>query len=73
MTSDQVSAIEQRIGARVLIARNRRHLSARQLASMAQVSQNTIYRLESGIGCCSIGTLYLLAVAMKMELTELLP
>ena len=73
MTSDQASAIEQRIGARVLIARTRRNLSARQLGQLAGIHRNTIYRLESGIGNCSVVVIYQLAHALEVELSELLP
>jgi transcriptional regulator with XRE-family HTH domain len=73
MTDEQASAIEQRIGARVLIARTRRQLSAQDLAVRAGMHRNTIYRLESGIGSCSVACIYRIAQALEISAGELLP
>lgn len=72
MTEQEPSAIEARIGGRIRIARTRRKLTAQDLAERAGVHPNTIYRLETGSNC-SVASLYRIASALGLTLTELLP
>ena len=71
--STDASEIEQRIGGRVLIARNKQGITAKALAAKAGVHTFTLYRVEAGLGSCTIGTIYRIANALNMQMSELLP
>ena len=71
--SADASEIEQRIGGRVQIARNKQGITAKALAAKAGVGTHTLYRVEAGLGSCTIGTIYRIASALNMQMSELLP
>jgi transcriptional regulator with XRE-family HTH domain len=65
------AVLNDRIGARITILRNRRKLSARQLAAASGVHVNTIWRIEKG-GGCSASTLVEIAGALCVTVNELI-
>jgi transcriptional regulator with XRE-family HTH domain len=73
MTHDQASAIEQRIGARMMLARKQRRMTAIELADRAGIHRNTIHRIEAGLNSCTIANLFRIANALGIQPHELFP
>ncbi|MDQ1121524.1 helix-turn-helix domain-containing protein [Microbacterium trichothecenolyticum] len=64
--------VDRRIGESVRSARRERHLSTRQLAALAGVSQPTLSNIENGRIRAGVATLYLLADALSVPPARLL-
>lgn len=63
--------IDLRIAAQIQLWRERRGLTALELAELAGVHRNTIYRLECGMGCRS-SLLVRVMLALKIEVKDFL-
>jgi transcriptional regulator with XRE-family HTH domain len=66
--SPEERQLEERIGARVAIWRDRRGLTACALADLAGLHRNTIWRLEAGICGFSIVILWKIAAVLEVDL-----
>jgi len=62
--------IAKNIGVTLKKLRVDRDLSMQQLATLAEIEKSQIYRIENGKVDVRISTLYLLAEALKIEVTE---
>ena len=62
--------IAKNIGATLNRLRIDKNLSMQQLATLAEIEKSQIYRIENGKVDVRISTLYLLAEALKIEVTE---
>lgn len=62
---DEVAALIDQVGERVISARKAKRLSRRELSELSGVSPSYIVRLESGEGNISIGLLQRIAVALE--------
>ena len=61
-----------RLGRRISGLRERRGLSQTQLADLAQIGRAHLSQIENGAVAARIDTLYALAEALEMTLSELL-
>ncbi|MBO5738655.1 helix-turn-helix transcriptional regulator [bacterium] len=70
MTSkdDRVSA---KIGIKIVLERTKRKLSQEKLAELADLSKTALGAIERGTSSPSIDTLNRIAIALNMELSEL--
>jgi transcriptional regulator with XRE-family HTH domain len=64
--------MEQRIGARIIVLRERRGLTAIALARLAGLHRNTIWRLESG-AACSVAALVRVMAVLEIEISDVVP
>ena len=62
--------IAKNIGVTLKKLRVDKDLSMQQLATLAEIEKSQIYRIENGKVDVRISTLYLLAEALKIEVTE---
>jgi len=62
--------IARNIGVTLKKLRVEKDLSMQQLATLAEIEKSQIYRIENGKVDVRISTLYLLAEALKIEVTE---
>lgn len=65
-------ARKKQLGARIRNRREEIPYTQEQLAKMAGITRQTLYRIEKGRHACSIDVLFLLAEALRVELVELL-
>ncbi len=61
-----------RLGRRISELREKRGLSQTQLADMAEIGRAHLSQIENGAVAARIDTLYALAEALEMKLSELL-
>ena len=61
------------VGRRIEATRKRRCMTQRQLARVINVTQQQLYAYEVGLASCSLFHLRLIALAARVELSELVP
>lgn len=61
-----------RLGRKISSVREKRGLSQTQLADMAQIGRAHLSQIENGAVAARIDTIYAIAVALEMHISELL-
>lgn len=66
---NQLARLPKQLGHAIKLARMRKGLTQRELASMSGVWQETISKVENGLGGAKIDTIFSLLAALDLELS----
>jgi transcriptional regulator with XRE-family HTH domain len=66
-----MASIYEKLGSRIRELRKQQHLSQEELAAKAKLDLTSVSEIESGLRNPSLKTLYKIALALRVPLTEL--
>lgn len=73
MKAEIKSQITKDVGKKVEELRKKKGLSQRELGFLIESNKQNIYKIEAGLYCPTIATLYYLAEALSCEISDFLP